>query len=159
MKKRSQRRCNLLQWSILHNIGSISEMPTIARIQRTRVKGSRAPGGTLYCGRPSRYQNPHVIGPGMCRQEALCRFKIDFWSGKLEVTPYSVREDLSHSAWRHLSCWCKLDEACHVDEYVLALTCHRCLRQHYGEPHGNCEFLPFEKTSGGRRLVHAKLAS
>ena len=134
-------------------------MPTILRIQRSRVKVARAPVGTLYSGRPSRYQNPHVIGPGISKQEALCRFKIDFWARELDVTPYSVREDLSHSAWRHLSCWRKLDEVCHVDEYILALTCHRCLRQRYGEPHENCAFLPFKKTVGDRHFAPANVAS
>lgn len=83
-------------------------MPTILIIQRARVKGARAPVGTLYCGRTSRYQNPHVIGPGISKQEALCHFEIDFWAGELDVTPYSVREDLSHSAWRHLSFWAQI---------------------------------------------------
>ena len=94
------------------------------RIQRKRVKGYKTPANTCYCGRGSKWGNPFVVGK-------VVEFKIlnndfasvltlknclalyDRWidiqmeSGKLDLT-----ELLKYD---HLSCWCSLDSACHVD--------------------------------------------
>ena len=105
------------------------------RVQRSRVKGSRLPPGTICCTRPGKYRNP---------------FKVGMWFRKIHPdwfvwtsgnSPHfgdqTVR-DLEHSLalfeeyaaarvkWDRdwltplrgadfLACWCRLDSKCHVD--------------------------------------------
>ncbi len=99
------------------------------RIQRKRVKGWKAPEGTVHCTRPGKYGNPFAIGdiePGcMC---GACMM-ID----KKEVQGYYrqwVRGSLAHTAFgkdcpppdltpllnaKYLSCFCKEDDPdCHL---------------------------------------------
>ena len=38
-----------------------------------------------------------------------------FWAHELPVTPARVRMELA--AYDYLSCWCRLEQPCHVDEY------------------------------------------
>ena len=91
----------------------------IERIQRRRRKGWRQPPNTLYAGRPSKWANPFVIGPDYDREEAVAAFRRAFWLGELRVNPEMVRVELA--GYDHISCWCRLDEPCHCDEYIKAL--------------------------------------
>ena len=111
------------------------------RIQRSRRKGWRQPANTLYCGRPSEWANPFVIGDGYTRESSLAAFRRAFWSNQLSITPKKAYKKLRRYAY--LSCWCGLDEECHVDEFIeairvrherkgaICLHCPHRLRNHY----------------------------
>ena len=87
-----------------------------SRIQRSRERGSRQPANTKYCGRPTEWGNPFPIGDECSRAEAIEPFRKAFWDYELPVTPARARTELS--AYDYLSCWCRPDQACHVDEYI-----------------------------------------
>ena len=89
------------------------------RIRRSRTKGSRQPPNTRYCGRPTRWGNPFPIGKEYTRTESLEAFHRAFWTGELLVTPEMARAELA--VYDYLSCWCRPDQECHVDEYILAI--------------------------------------
>ena len=89
------------------------------RIQRRRSKGSRQPPNTRYCGRPTRWGNPFPIGEEYTRTESLDAFRNAFWACELSVTPERVRAELA--AYDYLSCWCRPEQECHVDEYIKAI--------------------------------------
>ena len=96
----------------------------VKRIQRNRQRGSRQPPRTLYCGRPTEWGNPFPIGAEYTREEALAAFRKAFWANELPMTPERARAELAE--YEYLSCWCRLDQECHVDEYVKAIHCeHR----------------------------------
>ena len=100
----------------------------LQRIQRSRRKGSRQPPNTVYGGRPSKWANPFVIGQGYTREESVATFRAAFWSGQLPVNPLLARMELS--LFDYISCWCRRDQSCHCDEYVLSVNCYsigRCL--------------------------------
>ena len=89
------------------------------RIQRSRAKGSRQPPNTRYCGRPTKWGNPFPIGEQYTRSESLEVFRKAFWACELPVTPERVRAELA--VYDYLSCWCRPDQECHVDEYIRAI--------------------------------------
>ena len=89
------------------------------RIQRSRAKGSRQPPNTSYCGRPTKWGNPFPIAEEYTRTESLAAFRNAFWACELPVTPERVRAELA--AYDYLSCWCRPDQECHVDEYIRAI--------------------------------------
>ena len=98
-----------------------STLPT--RIQRTRRKGSRQPPNTQYCGRPTKWGNPFIIGKDYTREESLATFRRAFWSNQLPITPKKAYRELRH--YDHLSCWCRPDQECHADEYIKAIELKR----------------------------------
>ena len=100
--------------------------PVIRRIQRSRERGSRQPTSTKYCGRPTEWGNPFPIGEEYTRTEALDAFRRAFWSHELPVTPVRARTELA--VYDYLSCWCRPDQSCHVDEYIRAISCEHKLR-------------------------------
>ena len=95
------------------------------RIQRSRERGSRQPVNTKYCGRPTEWGNPFPIGEEYTRTEAMEAFRKAFWAHELHVTPARARTELA--AYDYLSCWCRLDQPCHVDEYIRAIFCEHTL--------------------------------
>ena len=96
----------------------------VRRIQRSREKGSRQPPNTKYCGRPSEWANPFRIGDEYTRDEAVEAFRAAFWANELPATPARARQELA--GYDYLSCWCRLDQVCHVGEYIRAISCdHR----------------------------------
>ena len=98
----------------------------VRRIQRSRERGSRQPANTKYCGRPTEWGNPFPIGDECSRAEAIEAFRKAFWDYELPVTPARARTELS--AYDYLSCWCRPDQACHVDEYIRAISCEHKFR-------------------------------
>ena len=58
----------------------------------------------------------NTIGDECSRAEAIEAFRKAFWDYELPVTPARARTELS--AYDYLSCWCRQDQACHVDEYI-----------------------------------------
>ena len=100
--------------------------PVVRRIQRSRERGSRQPTNAKYCGRPTEWGNPFPIGEEYTRTEALEAFRKAFWANELPVTPAKARTELA--AYDYLSCWCRLDQPCHVDEYIRAIFCEHNLR-------------------------------
>ena len=46
------------------------------------------------------------------------------------MTPARARTELA--AYDYLSCWCRLDQPCHVDEYIRAIFCEHKLRDFDG---------------------------
>ena len=103
------------------------------RIQRSRVRGSRQPVNTKYCGRPTEWGSPFQTGEEYTRSEAVEAFRRAFWACELPVTPQRAQAELA--AYHYLSCWCSLDEPCHVDEYVRAIHCEHRFRDVEGR---NC---------------------
>ncbi len=100
----------------------------VRRIQRSREKGSRQPTNAKYCGRPTEWGNPFPIGEEYTRTEALEAFRKAFY--ELPMTPAKARAELA--AYDYLSCWCRLDQSCHVDEYIRAIFCEHKLRDFDG---------------------------
>ena len=98
----------------------------VKRIQRSRERGSRQPPNTRYCGRPTQRGNPFPIGEQYTREEALEAFRRAFWANELPMTPERARAE--HAIYGYLSCWCRLDQECHVDEYIRAIHCEHRLR-------------------------------
>lgn len=93
----------------------------VRRIQRSRR--SRQTPNTLYCGRPTEQGNPFPIGERYTREEALEAFRQAFWANELPMTPERARAGLT--SYDYLSCWCREDEHCHVDEYIKAIHCEQ----------------------------------
>ena len=89
------------------------------RIRRSRTRGSRQPPNTRYCGRPTKWGNPFPIGEEYTRTESLEAFRKAFWACELPVTPDTVRAELA--VYDYLSCWCRPEQECHVDEYIRAI--------------------------------------
>ena len=98
----------------------------ITRIQRSRERGSQQPVNTKYCGRPTEWGNPFPIGEEYTRAQALEAFRAAFWAYEMPVTPARARTELA--AYDYLSCWCRLEQPCHVDEYIRAISCEHRLR-------------------------------
>ena len=86
------------------------------RIQRSRERGSRQPANTRCCGRITEWGNPFPIGEEYTRTEVLEAFRKAFWAHELHMTPARTRTELA--AYDYLSCWRRLDQPCHVDEYI-----------------------------------------
>lgn len=112
-------------------------LPT--RVQRSRKRGAKQPPGTLYCGRPSVFANPFrpymrctvfggdigVIPDGMTisvevgtREHAIDWYRI--WLETLiQLHNLSGVDLLARAkAAKYLSCWCPLDQPCHVDVII-----------------------------------------
>jgi hypothetical protein len=79
---------------------------------RVRITGDLyhpvVPAGAVRITRPSRWGNPHKVGPDCPPDVAVARFRV----GRLTVTAEDVRRNL---AGRDLACWCPLDRPCHGD--------------------------------------------
>lgn len=86
------------------------------RIQRKRIKGWRMPPNTVNVCRPGRYGNPHKIGPcPICgvehtREEAIAELRAEIEGDPMLQA--RIREELTG---KNVTCWCRLDEACHGD--------------------------------------------
>ena len=63
------------------------------------------------CARPSRWGNPHRIGPSLTREGAIARFERDVasWSDFVKA---DLKADLRG---KNLACYCALSDACHCD--------------------------------------------
>lgn len=91
-------------------------MTPTTRAQRQRCKGWRAPAGSIYCGRGSRYGNPFRVTE-YGRDEALWRFGLWF-----NLKPAAEQRAILDALDGHtLLCWCKPSDACHVDYYIRLL--------------------------------------
>ena len=86
---------------------------------RVRITGDLyhpvVPAGAVRITRPSRWGNPHEVGPDCPPDVAVARFRADLYAGRLRVTVEDVRRDL---AGRDLACWCPPDRPCHGDVLV-----------------------------------------
>jgi hypothetical protein len=86
---------------------------------RVRITGDLyhpvVPAGAVRITRPSRWGNPHEVGPDCPPDAAVARFRVDLYAGRLRVTVEDVRRDL---AGRDLACWCPPDRPCHGDVLV-----------------------------------------
>lgn len=101
----------------------MSQPPT--RIQRKRTKGYRMPAGTIYCGRPSRYGNPHKLGDVMPDGRTL-RTAEDVVAEFQHTLAARVRDGWTSwidelSKAKHLACWCRIGTPCHVDAFIQVL--------------------------------------
>lgn len=83
---------------------------------RVRITGDLyhpvVPAGSVRITRPTRWGNPHKVGPDCPPDVAAARFRADLYAGRLRVTVEDVRRDL---AGCDLACWCPLDRPCHGD--------------------------------------------
>lgn len=98
------------------------------RIQRRRAGGYRQPPSTRFCGRPSLFGNPFSLeehGPdavglhakwlaGDGPEQIRHRSRIYDRAAVLEGLP-------GLAAYEHLSCFCGIDEPCHVDTLLAML--------------------------------------
>jgi len=87
------------------------------RIRKKR--GVKLPAGSVYCGRPSRFGNPFVIGEDhpqtkvpMTRKDVLELFE-KYLSDKMQDERFV--SDLLALRGKQLACWCGLSDKCHVD--------------------------------------------
>jgi len=86
------------------------------RIQRQRTKGYRQPPNTRYCGRPGPFGNPYSVTSNSrldahIRNSAVEYFRI-YAARKLKDNPAWLDELRQYD---YLSCFCGLDQLCHVD--------------------------------------------
>ncbi len=94
---------------------------TPIRIQRKRTKGWKMPPNTIYVGRPTKWENPCIVGH-------LCEFGYVYDAVHATALFRSlIRDDhLCDAAGRivayipelsgaNLACWCPLDQPCHAD--------------------------------------------
>jgi hypothetical protein len=89
-------------------------MPRPQRIRLSRRRGARLPKGAVVVARPTKWGNPHKIGP-LTRAQAIAAYRRDLLAGRLRVSVEDVRRELRG---RNLACWCKLDEPCHADVLI-----------------------------------------
>lgn len=97
------------------------------RIQRKRTKGYRQPPNTRYCGRGTRWGNDWKIGKAdwntgepMTRDDVLRRFR---WTLQSLISLIGWERFGEHylrplEGYEYLSCFCPLDEPCHVDIWI-----------------------------------------
>jgi hypothetical protein len=108
------------------------------RIQRRRSKGWKMPAGVIYAGRPSKHGNPFAVGgyykigrgagtggfswvtcdpnyrtPDFTLIETPA-MAVEWYRRYRELYPLTeqAKEELRG---RDISCWCRLDQPCHVD--------------------------------------------
>jgi hypothetical protein len=88
--------------------GAVTSLPH--RIQRKRTKGWKMPPNTVYVGRPTCWGNPHVITPGISREEAISRYRanVTLRAGTIGRLQRELRG-------KNLCCWCSLALPCHAD--------------------------------------------
>jgi len=80
------------------------------RIQRKRTKGWRMPPNTVYVGRPTCWGNPHIVTPGITRQEAVDRYR-----RSVSARHGTVMRIQNALGGKNLACFCPLDQPCHAD--------------------------------------------
>lgn len=89
---------------------------------RVKITGDlyhrQVPDGAVAVTRPSRWGNPHKVGPcPVCgtrhdNAAAVAAYADDLIGGRLRITTTDVRE---HLAGADLACWCAPDQPCHAD--------------------------------------------
>lgn len=108
------------------------DIPT--RIQRKGTKGYRHPPNTKYVGRPGEWGNPFVIKrmfdkwliidtldggytihSEYCSRNFAIGVSVELYRSYLKGHWLSVVELFGYN---HLSCWCPLDQPCHVDVII-----------------------------------------
>lgn len=93
------------------------------RVQLSRKSGFRLPRNTVSVARPTKWGNPHRVGPAMheCRTaaEAVRRFRLGFDDiaryGFTDSPIGRMSRDLHELRGKNLACWCKLGAPCHAD--------------------------------------------
>lgn len=84
------------------------------RMQRSRQRGWRMPANAVYVGRPTKWGNPHRPSDYTIQSSAQAYAVADFRSTareRLAAEPDWLRP----LRWKHLVCWCRLDQPCHAD--------------------------------------------
>ena len=89
-----------------HRDDSNCTQPNAPRPQQAR---RRAPSGSVYVGRPSRFGNPFVIGRHGDRAAVVARFE-----ASLLANPELLAAAKAELRGKDLVCWCA-PEACHAD--------------------------------------------
>jgi len=100
------------------------------RIQRKRTKGWKQPKLTCYCGRGSKWGNPFIVG----EKFTVCAYDLSYEFVMTLMLSLSLYEkwldeminlelvDLTELLkYDYLSCWCPLDQKCHVDILISKL--------------------------------------
>lgn len=115
------------------------QIMTPQRWQRSRRLGSRQPSSTRYCGRGTKYGNPHVVehairngkdiwivATGDCETETFTNrvvaharavelYKNDFMERAKHDRGLIARTKQELGQYEYLSCFCDLSLPCHVD--------------------------------------------
>lgn len=86
------------------------------RIQRKRTKGWKQPKLTCYCGRGSKWGNPFAVE--LWGLDKSLRMYKDYLNTCVETGTLDLTELLKYD---YLSCWCPLDQKCHVDILISKL--------------------------------------
>jgi hypothetical protein len=95
--------------------------PSPKRIQLRRTQGWRKPEGAIVVARPSKWGNPHRIGPDVDRRTAVALFSrelrscLDEPDGDHRDAIRAIAASLPELAGHDLACWCPLAEPCHAD--------------------------------------------
>lgn len=83
------------------------------RIQRRRIKGFKAPPGTVYVGRPTKWGNPYAVGIAFpTAEEAVGAYCT--WLASC-ISHDDIRAELRG---KNLSCWCRVGTPCHADRLL-----------------------------------------
>jgi hypothetical protein len=104
------------------------------RIQRKRTKGYRQPPNTKYCGRPTKWGNPFLVEE-LGAEEAVRRYKECILNNTMcYVYFYEIKASVQYDRFKwmaenleqlrkydYLSCFCPLDQPCHVDVLIRLL--------------------------------------
>lgn len=77
----------------------------------TTVVNVKTESADVYCGRPSIWGNPHVIGSGLSRTEAIARYKKTFYD--MMKDEFYIQE-IEKLRGKKIGCWCK-PKPCHLD--------------------------------------------
>lgn len=111
------------------------------RIQRKRTRGWRMPEGTVYVGRPARWNNPFPVdeygrelslqlfgqiatgcwSPGLLRHlddAAYDRAYLAQSEWKKRIAGHPLEAIWLELRGRDLACWCPLDQPCHADVLI-----------------------------------------
>lgn len=85
------------------------------RVQQRRAKGWRKPEGVVSVARGTRWGNPFRVGVDVqTNDEAVMRFRAYLVSNHGLVD--AARRELRG---KDLMCWCKLDDPCHADTWLM----------------------------------------
>ncbi len=88
------------------------------RVQRKREKGWRQPEGCRYVGRGTMWGNPFRVGGSITREMAVEMYaqSMSVIASNYNMTVEEWLEPLRK--YEMLSCYCPLDQACHVDVLI-----------------------------------------
>lgn len=84
------------------------------RLQRKRVRGWRAPAGSIIVTRPTKWGNPFKVGIHGNSVECVRLFRAELLAQDA-AWARRIKADVEELRGKDLLCWCKLGRACHAN--------------------------------------------